>query len=346
MSLGMSTVLFASFALAASISRAQPTPGAADAAVAAAIGAALQADAARALRLLRQVPESELAPADRAFRACMLKRFDSETMEAESSDLPDAFARGALDLYRRYWRTALLRPEARPEAEATLLRELRRLLAQQDAADLDALEPALKDRLAQSGYHALLGVTLPLRELMLWTKQDTRAVKVELPEGAHTIEVVYLDGFVSLGWSYYATCGRRGTGGWATDKALYAVVPRYSDLEGEEFRVSFLGHETQHFADYGRFPGLEQWQLEYRAKLTELAYADTTRGAVLRKFTEDQGDDPRSPHAYADRRVLEALRQRLALPANAALDSVPVARVQAAAVAELRADSQRHARSP
>jgi len=343
MSFAMSTMLIASFALATSIARAQATPGAAETAVATAIGAALQGDAARAVRLLRPLLENELTPADRTFRACMLRRFDSETPEPDTSPLPNPFARQTLDLYRTYWRASLLRPEARPAAEATLLRELRRLLQREDAADLDAVEPELKDRLEASGYHVLLGVTLPLRELMLWTKQDTRAVKVELPEGAHTTEVVYLDNFVSMGWSYYATCGRRGTGGWATDKALYAVVPRYKDLDGEEFRVSFLGHETQHFADYRHFPGLPQWELEYRAKLTELAYADTTRASVLRKFTEDQGDDLQSPHAYADKRVLDALRRRLGLPPNAPLDSVPGPRLRAAAADELRADSQRRA---
>jgi len=343
MPFGSSTMLIASLAMAASISRAQSTIAAADTVVAAAIGAALQGDAGRAVRLLREVPENEFAPADRTFRACMLRRFDDEAADAESSGLGDAFAREALDHYRTYWRASLLRPEARPAAEASLLRELRRLLRREDAADLDALEPELKDRLAESGYHALLGVTLPLHELRLWTKQDTRALKVELPEGVHTTEVVYLDDFASLGWSYYATCGRRGTGGWATDKALYAVVPRYKDLDGEEFRVSFLGHETQHFADYARFPGLPQWELEYRAKLTELAYADSTRASVLRKFTEDQGDDPRSPHAYADKRVLDALRRRLGLPPSASLDTVPGPRLRGAAADELRADSQRKA---
>src|SRR5262245_11265850 len=151
-----STMLIAWFAFAASISRAHATPGAADTAVAEAIGAALQGDGARAVRLLRHVPENEFAPADRTFRACMLRRFDDKTAHAESSGLGDPFARRALDLYRSYWRASLLRPEVRPSAEAKLLRELRRLLHREDAADLDALEPEIKDRLGKSGYHALL----------------------------------------------------------------------------------------------------------------------------------------------------------------------------------------------
>jgi hypothetical protein len=52
-------------------------------------------------------------------------------------------------------------------------------------------------------------------------------------------------------------------------------------------------------------------ELEYRAKLVELAQANTTRARVLRKSSEDQGDDPASPHAYANKRVLAALRRRL-----------------------------------
>jgi hypothetical protein len=150
-----------------------------------------------------------------------------------------------------------------------------------------------------------------------------------------------LDDFSSLGWSDFATCHRRGTGGWATTDALFAVRPRYTNLDGEVFRVTFLGHETQHFADYARFPGLASWELEYRAKLTELALADETRASVLRKFTEDQGDDPQSPHAYANKRVLAALRQRLALPADAPLDGVDVSTLQAVASDELREDSRR-----
>jgi hypothetical protein len=180
---------------------------------------------------------------------------------------------------------------------------------------------------------------------MLWSTQETRQMRVELPEETHTTKVMVLDDFSSLGWSDFATCGRRGTGGWATTDALFAVRPRYANMDGEEFRVTFLGHETQHFADYARFPGLVQWQLEYRAKLTELALAVETRPRVLRKFTEDQGDNPESAHAYANKRVLTALRQRLALPTDAPLDSVDIPTLQAAAADELRADSRRRSES-
>jgi len=343
MPLGTTTMaVLTAFAFAGAVSRADAKSGAAVAIAAEAVGAALQADGTRAVRLLRQLPENEFEGADRTFRSCMLRRFGSAAAEPDAGP-DDAFARATLGAYRAYWRAVLLHPETRAEGETALFAALRTLLGREDLIDLDALEPALIERLAQSGYHALLGRTLPLRELMLWTRQETRPMRVVLPEGVHTTDVVFLDGFASLGWADYATCHRRGAGGWATDKALYAVVPRYPSVDGEEFRVSFLGHETQHFADMQTFRNLAPWELEYRAKLCELAQARTTRAKVLRKFTEDQGDDPGSPHAYANRRVLAAVRQRLALPRNASLDAAPVARLQAAAVDALRADTRRRA---
>jgi len=155
------------------------------------------------------------------------------------------------------------------------------------------------------------------------------------------LTVMLLDDFKSLGWGAYATCERAATGGWATDEALFAVVPRYQSLDAEEFRVTFLGHEGQHFADKARFKDLKDWELEYRAKLTELAQADATRAKVLGKFSTDQGDDPASPHSYANRRVLADMVRKLHLASARDLAAADTAQLQAAAVELLREDSQR-----
>lgn len=330
------TVIAAEAAAAAPLS----SPAAMQA-VADATGAALQADAARAVSLLRDVPAASFAGTEREFRSCMEQRFGGRRWHPPASTLSDPFARRVLLAYQAYWRDALLRLTDRAKAEAALFAALRRLLAGDDLPDMDALEPVLATRLRQAGHYSLQGMTGPLRELMLWSKQETSEVRVELPEGAHTTTVMLLDDFSSLGWSDFATCHRRGTGGWATSEALFAVRPRYTSLDDEVFRVTFLGHETQHFADYARFPGLASWELEYRAKLTELALADASRASVLRKFNEDQGDDPESPHAYANKRVLASLRKRLALPADAPLDAVDLAQLHAVAAEELREDSRR-----
>jgi hypothetical protein len=109
--------------------------------------------------------------------------------------------------------------------------------------------------------------------------------------------------------------------------------------------VTFLGHEGQHFADKTRFKNLKPWELEYRAKLTELAQANVTRSKVLGKFITDQGDDPASPHSYANRQLLTALVQKLRLGGADELASADVARVQEAAVELLREDSARRVAS-
>ena len=302
-----------------------------------ATGAALQADGQKAVAILSAIPAEEFVGAERAFRSCVLERLGTGSAVAIATDVPHPFVRKLLAIYRSYWRASLLAPDRQTAAEGELLRALRELLGRADLADLNAAEPVLAGRLKLAGYHSLQGKTGRLRELMLWTKQEQRSYRVELPEGTHDTRVELLDGFVSAGWSAFATCDRRGAGGWATTDALFAVVPRYESIDGEEFRATFLGHETQHFADLKRFPGLQPWELEYRAKLTELALASATQPKILRNLAETQGDDPQSPHAYANKRVLVALERRLAAaPGSAGAD-----RLRQAAITELRDDSRR-----
>ena len=117
------------------------------------------------------------------------------------------------------------------------------------------------------------------------------------------------------------------------------MVPRYDSLTGENFRVTFLGHESQHFADIRRFGQLAPWRLEYRATLVELAYADATRRRILDRFVSSQGTDAADAHSFANRRVLDTLVQRLSVADAAALADVPAAQLRAAAVAALRADT-------
>jgi len=328
--------LHAFFALAAAAaSTAAQTPPA----ISEALGAALQADSARALSLLDGIDVAALAPRDQATVICMRQRLDQPAKAAETP-APGPTER-ALAIYRGYWVAAMARPQDRDAEERKLTDAVRGLLGAPAGTDLDALEPLLAKAIEADGYHSLEGRTGLLRELMVWSRQDERTMRVALPEGERAVKVELLDGFKSFGWSNYATCGRASTGGWTTDDALFAVVPRYASLDGEEFRVSFLGHEAQHFADKARFKDLKPWELEYRAKLTELAQARDTRAKVLGKFIIDQGDDPASPHSYANRRVLSELVERLRLADASALIAADGAAVQAAAVGLLREDTGR-----
>ena len=137
------------------------------------------------------------------------------------------------------------------------------------------------------------------------------------------------------------TSNRWSAGGWATDEALFAVVPSYRDgLDSEAFRVVFLGHEAQHFADQNRFPEMPSWELEYRAKLVELAQAEEVSRKRLLGFMEAQSDDMDSPHTYANKRVIADLSRRL----GKSPDLVSIPELQRAAREQLVADTAQRVR--
>lgn len=321
--------------LAASAASAETSPSAKET-IGAAQSAVLQADGRRARELLAKVPAEGLEAKDAAFRDCALARLDGPVNLAAPTDV---FAAGVLALYRAYWRQSVMTPEDRDAAVAPLRQGLARLLGEPDTLELDAALAKTKARLEQSGFHAINGRTGRLLDLIMWSRQDVKDESVELPEGGTKTRVFYLDDFQSRGWSNYLTCDSAGTGGWATREGLYIIVPAYKSLADESFTVSFLGHESQHYADYDRLPGLKSWELEYRAKLVELAYADASRERLLGRFAGNQGDDPGEAHSYANRRVLVALREKLGLPAGGDLVPVPADSLKQGAVALLREDT-------
>lgn len=310
------------------------------AAIAEAAGALLQADGPRALAQLDIAGAAALDPADAAFRTCVLQRLDP----AWTPDPPAAsepFARQALYAYRQYWRAASITPDRRAAEEAALAGRLAVLLQRPDVSDMDTAEELTLARIRSEGVHVLGGRTGRLRDLMLWTRQDERDTEVQLPERRQQVRIFLLDDFISRGWSNWMTCDRTGTGGWVKPEGLYAIVPVYTSLEDEGFAVTFQGHEAQHFADDASWTGMPDWELEFRAKLAEVAMARETRLRVLGRFVQNQGDDPTEPHSYANRRVLSALRDRLGLPSGADLGAADPPALRAAAIAELRADTAR-----
>lgn len=312
-------------------------------AIDAATSAILRGTADEAVAALAAVPGDRFAGEDATFRACMLARFGGDAPPVLPARGGDAFVAAVLERYRTYWWQALKHPERREALEADLLASLRTLLGPHaaQARDFDAMEPLLDAALLARGVHAQSGRTPPLRELMLWRSQTERAERVQLPEGAHAVTVALLDDFLSLGWSAYGRCERGSAGGWATAEKLYAIVPAYAKdggLDSETFRVVFLGHEAQHFADQNRWPDMAPWELEYRAKLVELVQAHSVSAKRLRGFLTAQGDDPDSPHTYANRKLAAALGARLG---GRRPDAVPLADLQDAARAELLADTAR-----
>lgn len=308
--------------------------------LAAAVGTLLQADGPRAAAELRALPADSLTAKDAALRTCILQRLDEPS---PSVDAGAPLSARVIALYRAYWREAAVHPAARDGAEQDLLQALGVTLGMAHPT-WDGVEAALSVQLAREHLFLLGGRTGLLRELMVWAGRTEKTYDVKLPEGRQHTHVFFLDRFQSAGWARWLTCDRTGTGGWTRPEGLYVVASSYRSFKDETFRVNFLAHESQHFADQRRFPHLQAWEKEYRAKLVELVYADETRGRVLRSLEADQGDDPASPHSYADRRLLLRLRERLRLTADAALESTPGPELSAAARSELLADSARRRR--
>jgi hypothetical protein len=303
--------------------------------------AILQADSGAAVSALQHVPAAEFVGEDATFRACMIGRFDTDAPTRLLTGIDDKWVRGVLTRYQEYWWRAMAAPQKRATFEQSLLQQLELLLDADTnrTESFDALEKRLGVALERHGYHSLRGVTPPLRELMLWRAQERRDYKVDLPEGPQDVGVEILDDFTSRGWNHYGNCGKSSTGGWASNDRLFVVRSAYKSLDGESFRVSFLGHEAQHFADKHRFPDLANWELEYRAKLVELSQADETRDRLLSRFAATQGDDMRIPHSYANGRVIAALRRAL----GPDLSAVEVHRLQEIARSILLEDTRQRA---
>lgn len=300
-------------------------------------GAILRAEGNEALNLLSQANEDELSLKDLTFLNCATERLSGlETVR--TPDASSALLSEILPVFRAYWTGAIINSEGHDQAERELDRQLSAIL---EIDDTNEIEPTIVNRLQSNGLYALMGRTGRLRELMIWRTQNEEIQRVELPEGEVSTTVFYLDDFISTGWSSYFSCDALGTGGWARNDGLYVVVPRWKNLDEERFRVSLLAHESQHFQDYIRFPDLIGWELEYRAKLVELALAEADQAELIKHFTANQGDDKDDAHSNANREVMKDLRAYLNVGADAPLEFDSVSIIQSAANELLKRDSRR-----
>jgi len=232
--------------------------------------------------------------------------------EAETAGSDDPIIAAAVETYREYWRTVLMSDLPTAQAEAVLERRIRRLLTAHALAPeagedfTDALQHAIEQR----GYHATTGRTLPYLELMIWKDVEETSFAVELTDREVTVAVTFIGGFISRGWVNFATLGIASSGGWAQQDRLVCVKVDY-DVGSEKFLVHYLKHEARHFADYQQYPKLKPHDLEYRAKLTELIYSESTLRSTLARFVADARADVASAHSYAAFVLVGNLARRL-----------------------------------
>ena len=273
------------------------------------ISMAIQGD----LRPARQLFERAVATGDagRALRRSYEKRF-TEQPSAHPATPAEGLAEGLVRAWQVYWRRNLMREASGSEAETELAAALQRVLhadgqVAPDFADPDRLSI---EALRRAGLYYSLSPAPPWRDLFAWRSQKSDTYRVELTDAMVSVEVVFIEDFVLHGWKDHASLGLASTTGWVEDGRLYCVAWAY-DTNSENFRVSYLKHEARHLADLERFPDMDATQLEYRAKLTELAFANASLARVWDDFRAKAADNPASAHAHANWRVTHDIARAL-----------------------------------
>ena len=229
----------------------------------------------------------------------------------------DALVDAIVSTYRMYWIETLTGRLTPQEGLVFLENALHRLLNPVSLEDQTGARtesragnrPEFPDVLAQMGsaleergFHYLETNAPPLQDLFLWKREENKKFTVRLTDRSQPVRVTFMSEIYSMGWKQFATLGLVATTGWVKGERLYCVSGAYDRLS-EDFRVSYLKHESRHLADFKRFPGLPSVELEYRAKLTELAFATASLRGLLEDFTLKSSPNSGSPHTFANYRV-------------------------------------------
>ena len=223
-----------------------------------------------------------------------------ENCKYRTYDAPESLNQ-ILRVYQIYYRDVFYCGLPEPEAADKLLAGLKKLLNMPDADEESPVE-RLQSLFEAEGYHALFGKTQGYYGPYIWRDTVPTVYRVELPGGTAEYTVNILKGFVFRSWMDYLTFGRYGTGGWASKDGTINCIEQAYNFESESFLVSLLKHEAQHTVDMKQFPNITPMELEYRAKLVELHYANDL--GLLQKFLS-QADKSREndSHAMASARI-------------------------------------------
>ncbi len=272
--------------------------------------------------------------------------YRANALRGDLSGVADPLIRELGRVYQAYWRAALLNPDRRESVENEHGIEVLRAIALHAPAHKDISQDKIFNRIAEviaeRGYQAIGGRTSPLLELIVWRENRHETVLVELTDGEFEIPITYQQDFVIRGWAHFATFGEASAGGWATRDGLFCVTEAY-DTGSENFLVSFLKHEGRHYVDYEKYPSLPGADLEYRAKLTELAFANDTLFSLLRKFEVHARPSKDAPHSQANWQVTRVLTRKLQLqePAEIQRKNISAGDIRKAASELLRESDRR-----
>jgi len=278
----------------------------------------LQGDMNAILELLDSIPDKNLTDKQISLKDKYYKRF-RERNEEYTYKTNDTLIIDVVEIFHDYWNKVLVDNNAIENENTKLENKFVDLLYENNYISsefprdsvYENLSDYLMDLITQKGFYSnAMGKTQGIYDLFLWASTNKQIYDIKLPEKNIKVQVDFMENFVSNGWADYATFGRYYASGWATQDALYCVKKAY-DISSESFDVSYLKHEAQHFADYKTFPLLEQTDLEYRAKLTELSTAQETIYKLISVFIKRSEKNKELAHPFAQYCIICDLSKRI-----------------------------------
>ena len=274
----------------------------------------LEGDVKSALKILKLNDNKILFPNGLIFKYKFDRRFKYATDESNYLERRKSQITELLTMYRNYWRAALL--DSSKNYDSILMHNVTNFLinkyppAHNLIVNEDSLDIYQKRYIESFGLHTTgFGKTGKFYDLLVWKSEKEKNYSFKVGNETTSAAVVFMDDFITLG-GRNATLGIAYPGGWATKKALYCLKKSYN-LNSEKFKVSYLAHESRHFADYELFPKLKGADLEYRAKLTELSMAQNTLSELIEFFINNANYNSKDADSMADYCVIRDLSKTL-----------------------------------
>lgn len=216
-----------------------------------------------------------------------------------------------LECYAKYYLMVFVEKKSKSDTENFLNDSLKQTFFLSPNNDLDTTEQKMGDLVHDQGYEFLGGTTSGFYGPYIWKTTEKTIFKVEIPSENINLPVFFMKDFISNSWLSFLSFDKTGTGGWAKEEGLYCRYSAYKDsFEKPSFKISFLKHEAQHYADFLHFQNqLSSTQLEYRAKLCELIYYPNMK--LLKNFFKNAKNDERFSHSQAEYWLISDLSQSI-----------------------------------
>jgi len=278
---------------------------------------ALDGNISSVIKYFQSIDTASLNETDKNFIIQFNYRFGYETDVSKYIDERKSKIDGLVYIFTNYWRSSLL--ENFLSFDSSLIKNVTAYLAvhyqpaiftRQDFPE-DSVNLYLNNYIKSIGlYTTGYGKTGKFYDLLVWRKQQDSIFNFKIADENISVDVVFMDNFITLGWEEYATFGKYYPGGWATNASIFCVKSAY-DISSENFLVSYLAHESRHFNDYKIFPKLSGADLEYRAKLTELNLANKTLYEIINFFINNANYESENAHQVANFCVVRDLSRML-----------------------------------